>query len=179
MILVSIKFKYPECYSFPPFFTIQPVVVTRQKQLQLWKELIVRYYEYHKLRTLVIHECPLWSNSQIGRQLNTNGITTVLNYVIEQGHGEWIDDAHTTCKILWRKPEEIASDVYEWAVSSGHIGSVCTIYELHSGEDVSGSASFYGIDEELLRRALSILEEEGKCTIFQGDTSDEDGIKFF
>ena len=39
--------------------------------------------------------------------------------------------------------------------------------------------SFQGADEELLRRALHILEQQGKCTIFKGDTSEEDGIKFF
>lgn len=47
-----------------------------------------------------------------------------------------------------------------------------------TGEDVNGM-SFEGADEELLRRALSILEQRGSCTIFKGDTSSEDGIKFF
>ena len=46
------------------------------------------------------------------------------------------------------------------------------------GEDVNGM-SFQGADEELLRRALSILEDQGKCAIFKGETSQEDGIKFF
>ena len=46
------------------------------------------------------------------------------------------------------------------------------------GEDVNGM-SFEGADEELLRRALSILEDQGKCTVFKGETSSEDGIKFF
>jgi ESCRT-II complex subunit VPS25 len=63
------------------------------------------------------------------------------------------------------------------AQQNGYVGSVCTVYELHSGEDVNGM-SFQGADEELLRRALAILEERGKCTIFKGDTSEEDGIKF-
>jgi len=36
-----------------------------------------------------------------------------------------------------------------------------------------------GADETLLRRAIAILEERGKCRLFQGETSDEDGIKFF
>mmetsp|Transcript_38035 Transcript_38035/g.92545 ORF Transcript_38035/g.92545 Transcript_38035/m.92545 type:complete len:102 (-) Transcript_38035:211-516(-) len=98
--------------------------------------------------------------------------------LIKSGHGEWIDDAKTECRVLWRKPEELATDVYKWAAATGNIGGVCTLYELHSGEDVNGM-SFQGVDEELLRRALSILEEEGKCTIFQGETSSEDGIKFF
>jgi ESCRT-II complex subunit VPS25 len=48
----------------------------------------------------------------------------------------------------------------------------------HIGEDVNGM-SFEGADEELLRRALGILEDQGKCTMFKGDTSSEDGIKFF
>ena len=47
-----------------------------------------------------------------------------------------------------------------------------------AGEDVNGM-SFQGADEELLRRALGILEDQGKCEIFQGDSSSEDGIKFF
>lgn len=46
------------------------------------------------------------------------------------------------------------------------------------GEDVNGM-SFQGADEQLLRRALGILENQGKCAIFKGETSDEDGLKFF
>mmetsp|Transcript_30566 Transcript_30566/g.57868 ORF Transcript_30566/g.57868 Transcript_30566/m.57868 type:complete len:97 (+) Transcript_30566:3-293(+) len=95
------------------------------------------------------------------------------------GGEEWEDsNQKTRCRILWRKPEQLASDVYEWAVKNGFVGSVCTVYELHSGEDVNGM-SFQGADEELLRRALGILEDQGKCTMFQGETSSEDGIKFF
>lgn len=48
----------------------------------------------------------------------------------------------------------------------------------NSGEDNNGM-SFQGADEELLRRGLAILERQGKCTMFKGETSSEDGIKFF
>ena len=61
------------------------------------------------------------------------------------------------------------------------INSLCLILALSSldpGEDVNGM-SFHGADEELLRRALGILEQQGKCTMFSGDHSEEDGIKFF
>jgi ESCRT-II complex subunit VPS25 len=47
-----------------------------------------------------------------------------------------------------------------------------------TGEDVNGM-SFQGADEQLLRRALGILDSQGKCTIFKGETSEEDGLKFF
>jgi ESCRT-II complex subunit VPS25 len=126
----------------------------------------------------VVHECPLFKNPAIGRKLDTNAVALILDDVVEKGYGEWVDEAHTQCRILWRKPEELATDIYEWATHNGQIGSVCTLYELHSGEDVNGM-SFHGLDEDLLRRALTILQEEGKCTIFKGETSSEDGIKFF
>lgn len=125
-----------------------------------------------------MHECPLWKNESLGRSLNKEAIQAVMQDLIASGHGEWLDEAKTECRVLWRKPEELATDIYKWAAATGNIGGVCTLYELHSGEDVNGM-SFQGVDEELLRRALFILEEEGKCTIFQGETSSEDGIKFF
>lgn len=52
------------------------------------------------------------------------------------GHGEWEDDMKTRCRIMWRKPEQLASDIYAWAEVNGYINSVCTVYELHSGKFV-------------------------------------------
>ncbi len=131
--------------------------------MALWRELILRYHTSLKIKTLVVHDCPLWNNAKISRSLNNE---------------EWQDSKQTRCRILWRKPEQLATDIYEWAAANGYINSVCTVYELHSGEDVNGM-SFQGADEELLRRALGILQDQGKCTIFKGETSSEDGIKFF
>jgi ESCRT-II complex subunit VPS25 len=98
---------------------------------------------------------------------------------VQHGHAEWVDPStQTHCRILWRQPEQLATDIYQWAEQKGYLNSVCTLYELHSGEDVNGM-SFQGADEELLRRSLAILEQRGKCAVFKGETSSEDGIKFF
>jgi ESCRT-II complex subunit VPS25 len=180
------EFEYPEFYSFPPFFTIQPILATRAKQLALWRELILNYHTHNKIRTLVVHECPLWKNSDIDRSLDAADIQVVMEDFCKSGHGEWEGEGagdqsnndKTRCRVLWRQPKELASDIHDWAAANGFVGSVCTLYELHSGEDNNGM-SFQGADEELLRRALKILEDQGKCTIFQGETSQEDGIKFF
>jgi ESCRT-II complex subunit VPS25 len=172
------QFQFPEFYSFPPFFTIQPNVTTREKQMGLWRELILSYHTNLKIKMLIVHDCPLWKNDDIGRELSQEGIKSVMNDFVKSGHGEWDDDTKTRCRILWRKPEQLAADIYAWAEANGYINSVCTVYELHSGEDVNGM-SFEGADEELLRRGLAILENQGKCTVFKGETSSEDGIKFF
>lgn len=174
------SFQYPDFYNFPPFFTIQPVLATREKQLALWRELILRYHTEKKLKIMTVYDCPLWKNESINRQLNDVEILIVVDDFCKHGHGEWQDGQKTHCKILWRKPEQLAVDIYTWAEANGYTGGaggICTVYELHSGEDVNGM-SFQGADEELLRRALSILERQGKCTVFKGDTSSEDGIKF-
>jgi len=175
-----LRTKYPEFYSFPPFFTIQPALQTRDKQLALWRELILRYYTSRKLQILNLHDCPLWRNDDINRKLSPEDVQVVAeDFVENSGHGEWVDAAtRTSIRILWRKPDEFAADIYQWAVRNGYVGQVCTVYELHSGEDNRGQ-SFEGADEELLRRALAVLERQNKCAVFQGETSQEDGIKFF
>ena len=147
--------------------------------MALWRELILNYHASHKIQTLVVHECPLWTHAAIGRSLSPADVQHIMQDFCQSGHGECQDPAtKTRCRILWRKPEQLASDIYDWAEANGFVGSVCTVYELHSGEDVNGM-SFQGADEELLRRALDILQSQGKCAIFQGETSSEDGIKFF
>lgn len=42
----------------------------------------------------------------------------------------------------------------------------------------SCSQDFYGMDEGLFRKALASLEKQGRAVIFQGATSEEDGVKF-
>ena len=36
---------------------------------------------------------------------------------MQSGHGEWEDpEIRTRCRILWRRPEQLASDIYDWFV---------------------------------------------------------------
>jgi ESCRT-II complex subunit VPS25 len=175
-------YAYPDFYNFPPFFTIQPVLATREKQFALWRELILKYTATKKIKVLSIHDKELWVNKKITRQLSTDSIVQICNDFILHGHGEWLDTTNdrnkqTSMRIFWKQPEQIASDIYVWAEQNRYINSIVTVYELHSGDDTNDS-SFHNIDEDILRRALAILEQQGKCTIFQGDTSEEDGIKF-
>ena len=41
-------FALPDYYDWKPFFTIQPIEATRAKQLKLWCDLIIAYFDYHK-----------------------------------------------------------------------------------------------------------------------------------
>ena len=52
------------------------------------------------------------------------------------------------------------------------------MFELHSGDDAPGTP-FHQMDPWLLRRAIVLLEEQGKAALFEGATSDAEGVKFF
>ena len=172
-------FQYPTFYNFPPFFTIQPTEATKAKQLTLWRSLLLDYHTVTKTKLLVLHDCALFTNSTINRSLDEAAKMIVVEDFITFGLGEWDDPmTKSIVKIFWRNPTQLASDIYQWASLNAFIGTVCTLYEIHSGEDSEGM-SFEGADEELIRRALGVLEDRGQCKIFKGETSEEDGIKFF
>ena len=39
------SFEMPAFYSYPPYFTLQPVAATRAKQSASWRKLILEYCE--------------------------------------------------------------------------------------------------------------------------------------
>ncbi len=57
--------------------------------------------------------------------------------------------------------QTIANEIYEWATKQEIIGTVYTIYELHSSDEFSHT-SFFGTDSSLIRRALQHLEQLNK-----------------
>ena len=76
---------------------------------------------------------------------------------------------------------------------TGQKNTVLTLYELTRGEGVRSqgitdrrfihwrelipSKDFYGMDPELLQKALNVLVKRGKAQIFGGE--DQQGVKFF
>ena len=84
--------------------------------MSLWRDLILKYHTFHRIPVLIVHECDLWANKDIDRALSLEDIQIVMADFIKSGHGEWEDETtKTRCRILWRKPEQLASDIYEWA----------------------------------------------------------------
>lgn len=76
---------------------------------------------------MVVHKCPLWTHSKIGRQLNAKVIVTIVQDLVQHGHVKWLDNAQTQCQVIWCKPEELATGIYQWATAAGYSGGdVCT-----------------------------------------------------
>lgn len=172
-------FSWPPLYEFPPFFTLQPNLTTRQKQIETWASLVLAYCQHNKVFTLDLVEAqqsPLFNNSKINRKLSSEGVGAVLDHLDKHGHIEWLEKQKRRCRILWRTTEQWAKLIYDWAHASGLLNSVCTLYELTSGEDTADEA-FHGLDQDVLRKALRHLESEGRAQLLS--VGSDEGVKFF
>lgn len=176
------KFQWPWQYNFPPFFTIQPNLDTRTKQLEAWQNLLISYYKHHKLYRLDVTEAQtseLFCNDSIKRKLALDDIRLVLDSLNSTGHVEWDNDKEKTrCYLMWRTPDEWADLIYTWVDKNGMTNTVCTLYEIHSGDDTVNE-EFHAIDINVLQKALQALERRGKAQIFSAEDLQEVGVKFF
>lgn len=175
------EFDFPFFWSFPPYFTLQPVEETRRKQIALWCELILRWCKHQKvyrLNTDVAEDTALFANQQINRSLNSEARTTVLHVLVKQGNGLWLSKSQNQCLILWKKLPEWAAALHEWAISNGMQDAVTSVEEIIAGEDTHGT-DFEGMPKELLLEAVKILEQQRKAKLFKGTSADDIGIKFF
>ena len=180
------KFSIPSYASFPPFYTLQPNLTTRARQLELWATLITSYCAHHRLFRLSLSSPPpdLFANSTIARSLKTADIRAVIDYMSQPANGptaEWIPattrgETSTTCYVYWKTPAEWADLIYAFVEDTGQKGAVLTIYELREGEASLGK-EWKDIDEALLRKVLNVLVKRGKAQVFGQEESA--GVKFF
>lgn len=101
----------------------------------------------------------------------------MLDELARRGEAIWLDKAKRECLVLWKKVDEWARTIYQFAKGFGLSDAVMTVDELSSGDDVRGS-ELQGLPRDLLLRALKLLEAQGKVRLFKGATPDEEGVKF-
>uniref|UniRef100_A0A286XQ07 Vacuolar protein-sorting-associated protein 25 n=1 Tax=Cavia porcellus TaxID=10141 RepID=A0A286XQ07_CAVPO len=138
---MAMSFEWPWQYRFPPFFTLQPNVDTRQKQLAAWCSLVLSFCRLHKQSSMTVmeaQESPLFNNVKLQRKLPVESIQIVLEELRKKGNLEWLDKNKSSFLIMWRRPEEWGKLIYQWVSRSGQNNSVFTLYELTSGEDTEG-----------------------------------------
>ncbi|XP_014782407.1 vacuolar protein-sorting-associated protein 25 [Octopus bimaculoides] len=173
------EFQWPWQYNFPPFFTIQPNFDTRKKQLEAWCYLILDYCKYHKIYCLDVTESQssvLFYNKKLNRKLSTDSLMTILDELKKKGHLEWTDKSKRQFTVVWRSHEEWGKLIYKYITDNGMTDTMCTFYELTSGEDTVNK-EFHGLEKPLLIKALKTLENEGKAELML--TESIEGVKFF
>mmetsp|Transcript_16688 Transcript_16688/g.23013 ORF Transcript_16688/g.23013 Transcript_16688/m.23013 type:complete len:178 (+) Transcript_16688:186-719(+) len=173
------EFVLPSFFNFPPYFTLQPVTDTQEKQKQLWTDLIIQYCKHHKIYVVNLEEdFPLFENAAIQRKLNAEARGVFMDALVSKGRGEWVDASHRKCLILWHRLADWAEYLYTWVSENAMLGEVMTVEEIQNGAD-SRSTELHGVDTQVLMRAIKLLEKRGKAALFQGDSSRDLGVKFF
>ncbi|OQR74962.1 vacuolar protein-sorting-associated protein 25-like [Tropilaelaps mercedesae] len=169
-------FAWPWEFSFPPFFTVQPNLTTRKKQMEAWTSLVCDYCQHHKLVTLNVqdaHASELFNNRAISRKLSADGVLALAEHMIAAGKAQWLEPQKILL-VLWRSREEWAKLIYDFVVNAGMTNSVCTFFELVQGDDTAGEA-FHGLDVGVFKVFLMTLEEQQRAEII----GDDEGVKFF
>ena len=70
-------------------------------------------------------------------QLSSEGLNKVLENLRENNQIEWCDNKlKKRCFVYWRTPEEWGTLIYKYITDNGMTNTVCTFYELTSGDDV-------------------------------------------
>lgn len=179
-------FSFPTYTTFPPFYTLQPNLTTRARQLTLWSQFILSYAAHNRLYRLSLSSPPadLFANPAIHRALSEPDIRSVLDHMALPANGarvEWISagakgERSASCWVFWRTLAEWADLIYGWVDETGQKGSVLTVYELREGEAVGGK-EWVGMEEEMLRKVLGVLVKKGRAQVFGLD--EEAGVKFF
>ncbi|CAI0541474.1 unnamed protein product [Linum tenue] len=171
-------FKLPQFFNYPPYFTLQPVRDTRDKQIQLWKELILDYCRTQKIFVIGLEEeFPLFANPAIERSLSHEAREAFLSALVSEGRAEWLDKGHKKCLLLWHRIQDWADIILNFVRENGLEDGVTTIEEMRSGIESRGT-ELHGIDRTILMRALKLLENKGKLAIFKGTSTDDEGVKF-
>lgn len=175
----EVEIDWPWQYSFPPFFTLQPHLETRTKQITAWINLILEYCKLAKLCIIDVREAvtlPLFNNTAIDRKLDVPSIITLLTELQKTGNAAPLDKQKNRWEIYWHTLEEWGSIIYNYISNVGAMNSVMTIFELTQGDDVKGE-EFFGLDVDIMIKALRTLEEKRKCELILFD--DQQGVKFF
>ncbi|KJH45087.1 tRNA methyltransferase complex GCD14 subunit [Dictyocaulus viviparus] len=161
------------------FFRLQQTLVTKEKQLETWASLVIDYTQHNKIYTIDVAEAAnseLFHNQKLNRRLSPEGIRAVFEYLEQKKHIEWLDIGKTRCHIYWRRPDEWAALIYGWAVSNGLLNTPCTLYEITHGDDTV-QESFYGLEKDVLLKALRSLELQRRAQLMNIGTESE-GVCF-
>lgn len=116
----------------------------------------------------------LFINKELNRRLPIDGRQLVMDCLERTSHAAPIDPKkRDKWEIYWFTLDEWASMIHKWASDNAMLGSVCTIFEIASGDN-SFDQEFYGLSGDIILKALKLLEDSGKCELIGNE-----GVKFF
>jgi ESCRT-II complex subunit VPS25 len=170
----------PEYYSYPPFWTLQRNNPrTLEQQFRLWDAFITsltRRTKKDTLKVLDALETALFFNKKINRRLSEIDAREIIEFMIRQGHAEWLNDGHTQVRIIWRTLPEWFAIFEDWVAREHCYNQVLTIHEIL--EDYAAE-EFHHQDPQLIVNVFKQAEAGGKKVKFmERPVAEECAVKF-
>ncbi|CAD8183451.1 unnamed protein product [Paramecium pentaurelia] len=158
--------------KYPPFYTLQDHKETRKKQITQWGEIVHLYFQSHKILESSISEIlnfPIFQDSSSGiiKRLDSSEIKEILNQMAQLGSIEWKNDQNFSVNLV--SPFELADAIYAWAKEKKMIGYTETLRGITEGSQTDQTKKFYNLPQEQILKACLILEETGRCQVYEFD----------
>lgn len=176
-------FSPPPIYDLPPFFTLQPVAATRERQIALWCDVVLSYCRAKKIFNLD-RSSPVWHHDKLNIRFSPEGVDIVMDSllssqraILESGRPAASADGRPII-VLWKTVAEWASEFKQWAVLSALDSSVCTVEELSTGEGHTPLPPFAPCPPGLVEAVCRTLAQNRQCELMLDDDERVEGIRF-
>lgn len=109
----------PKHTSYPPFFSLQPTLLTRHAQLKTWSRIVQSYCRHYRLHKLVLStalDSPLLHNQQLKKRMSGPHLRELVKFMVSEGRAEWIGGEKDggAFWVWWKRPEEWAEVLAGW-----------------------------------------------------------------
>ncbi|CAE7224398.1 unnamed protein product [Rhizoctonia solani] len=188
-----------------PIESQQPNPTTEASSFDVWSKLITSYGRFKNLFILRAEDasikdgqwaeilinprikrkmpsiCRVFTHSSPGRSggLTEKHLESILSRLVSNKLAEFEPPNQTKSVIVyWRKPEEWAEALHDWANQTGQFNTILTLYEIQNPDIPS---AFTDIPLPLLRRAVNILTSTSRAQFIEGTTGSHMGtaVRFF
>ncbi|QRV74071.1 vacuolar protein-sorting-associated protein 25 [Ceratobasidium sp. AG-Ba] len=177
-------FTLPSIHSYHALFVHQPNPTTEASSFAVWSQLITSYARFRNLFTLRAEDAGikdgLWAeiliNPRINRGLTEKHLETILAKLVANKMAEFEPSNQTRSVIVyWRRPEEWAEALHDWANQTGQLNTILTLYEIQNPDVPS---AFTDIPLPLLRRAIDILMRTSRAQYIEGTAGGHMGAAY-
>ena len=155
--LINPKYKFPDYFSWPFFFTLQTNGEVRRKQIHMWIDLVLKFCQDNKVWKLTpeLFSTNLGQNPKINRKLNQNDIGVIFQSLVSVKKAMFVNQKkQDDIYILWKSMNEWEQYLYNAAMNRQSIDKLETLDYIIEDDD-NKNEEYY--NKYLVLKNLSII----------------------
>ena len=148
--LINPKYKFPDYFHWPFFFTLQTNGEVRRKQIHMWIDLILKFCQDNKVWKLTpeIFAVNLGQNPKINRKLDSKDTEVIFQSLVNVKKAVYIDPKKPVdIYILWRSFNEWEQYLYNAAMNRQSLDKLETLDYIIEDDD-NKNEEYYNMDKK-------------------------------